>query len=54
MAIRTIRPYRQAWAVTLITRIHKTEAPIVEAQTLTFTLEKETKNTIRYQEDASG
>ncbi len=26
----------------------------MEAQTLTFTLERETKNTIRYQEDASG
>ena len=26
----------------------------MEAQTLTFTLEKETKNTIRYQEDTDG
>jgi hypothetical protein len=26
----------------------------VEKQTLTFTLERETKNTIRYQEDADG
>lgn len=26
----------------------------METQTLTFTLERETKNTIRYQEDASG
>ncbi len=26
----------------------------METQTLTFTLEKETKNTIRYQEDANG
>ena len=26
----------------------------MEAQTLNFTLERETKNTIRYQEDASG
>ncbi len=26
----------------------------MEPQTLTFTLERETKNTIRYQEDASG
>lgn len=26
----------------------------METQTLTFTLEKETKNTIRYQEDAKG
>jgi hypothetical protein len=26
----------------------------VEAQTLTFTLEKETKNTIRYQEETNG
>ena len=27
---------------------------MMETQTLTFTLERETKNTIRYQEDASG
>jgi hypothetical protein len=26
----------------------------MEEQTLTFTLERETKNTIRYQEDADG
>ena len=26
----------------------------MESQTLTFTLERETKNTIRYAEDASG
>jgi hypothetical protein len=26
----------------------------MEKQTLTFTLERETKNTIRYQEDADG
>ena len=26
----------------------------MEKQTLTFTLERETKNTIRYQEDANG
>ena len=26
----------------------------METQTLTFTLERETKNTIRYQEDANG
>lgn len=26
----------------------------METQTLTFTLDKETKNTVRYQEDASG
>lgn len=26
----------------------------METRTLTFTLERETKNTIRYQEDASG
>ena len=41
-------------AAITITQIHKTEATIVEAQTLTFTLEKETKNTIRYQEDVNG
>ena len=27
---------------------------MMETQTLNFTLERETKNTIRYQEDASG
>ena len=27
---------------------------MMESQTLTFTLERETKNTIRYQEDANG
>ncbi len=27
---------------------------MMESQTLTFTLERETKNTIRYQEDAAG
>ena len=27
---------------------------MMESQTLSFTLERETKNTIRYQEDANG
>ena len=34
--------------------IYDEESLIMETQTLNFTLERETKNTIRYQEDASG
>jgi hypothetical protein len=36
------------------TTILSMERDVMESQTLTFTLEKETKNTIRYQEETNG
>lgn len=45
---RSVRPYAPTWLKLIL------EEYFVEPQTLTFTVEKETKNTIRYQEQTDG